>query len=442
MKGGVAAMVFAAEILSRLGVRLQGDLIVNTVTDEESSGAGGLAAVRHGVAADAGHRHRADRLRRVGRLPRLALAHHRRPRTPRPRRDGAAALARRRRRERNREGRPRARRRRPSCATSGAGAPTRRIRTCPPGDIVPTVISGGEWIVTYPSSCTAPVRADVPPGERRRRRLGHAGARPRSRDSSCAAPPPTRGWPRTRRRSGGGSTSRRTRSTRSHPIVTTMLDASAAAGEPSRLSGLDSWFDAASFTRFGGTPSIGWGPRDIAWAHTIDEYVPVDDLVRARRDSRLRPSATAEWPSERDDDPPRDRLRRRAGREAAARVLQPRGTRGRAPAAERRGDPRRSRSRVLHAGRRPRLSRPPPSASRPAAAAARRSRRSGCSPPRAARGWAHTCCGPRSPSAAAAGSTRSSCASRPTTRRSGSRPSTPSRASATAAALIFEYLEE
>jgi len=59
-----------------------------------------------------------------------------------------------------------------------------------------------------------------------------------------------------------------------------MLDASAAAGEPSRLSGLDSWFDAASFTRFGGTPSIGWGPRDIAWAHTIDEYVPVDDLVR------------------------------------------------------------------------------------------------------------------------------------------------------------------
>ena len=49
MKGGVAAMVFATEILSRLGVRLQGDLIVNTVTDEESSGAGGLAAVRHGV---------------------------------------------------------------------------------------------------------------------------------------------------------------------------------------------------------------------------------------------------------------------------------------------------------------------------------------------------------------------------------------------------------
>src|SRR2546423_12619713 len=54
MKGGVACMVYAAEVLQRLGIRLRGDLIVNTVTDEESSGAGGLAAVRHGVRADAG----------------------------------------------------------------------------------------------------------------------------------------------------------------------------------------------------------------------------------------------------------------------------------------------------------------------------------------------------------------------------------------------------
>ena len=65
-----------------------------------------------------------------------------------------------------------------------------------------------------------------------------------------------------------------------HPIVAAVLEASALAGEPSSLSGLDSWFDAASFSRFGGTPCVGWGPRSIAWAHTVDEYVPVDDLVR------------------------------------------------------------------------------------------------------------------------------------------------------------------
>ena len=27
------------------------------------------------------------------------------------------------------------------------------------------------------------------------------------------------------------------------------------------------------------TPSIGFGPRSLAWGHTIDEHVPVDDLV-------------------------------------------------------------------------------------------------------------------------------------------------------------------
>ena len=54
MKGGIGCMVFAAEALAALGIRLAGDLVVCTVTEEESTGAGGLAAVVHGVRADAG----------------------------------------------------------------------------------------------------------------------------------------------------------------------------------------------------------------------------------------------------------------------------------------------------------------------------------------------------------------------------------------------------
>ena len=64
------------------------------------------------------------------------------------------------------------------------------------------------------------------------------------------------------------------------PIVETVLAASADVGEPSRLSGLDSWYDGATYTLSAGTPSVAFGPRSIAWGHTIDEYVPVDDLVR------------------------------------------------------------------------------------------------------------------------------------------------------------------
>ena len=51
MKGGIAAMVVAAEALAASG-RLRGDVIVCTNTDEESSGTGALACARHGVAAD------------------------------------------------------------------------------------------------------------------------------------------------------------------------------------------------------------------------------------------------------------------------------------------------------------------------------------------------------------------------------------------------------
>jgi len=73
--------------------------------------------------------------------------------------------------------------------------------------------------------------------------------------------PPTRTASRTRQQIDRSQPSRR------------------AAGRPGGLGGLDSWFDAATFTRFGDTPSIGYGPRSIAWGHTVDEYVPVEDLV-------------------------------------------------------------------------------------------------------------------------------------------------------------------
>ena len=51
MKGGIAAMVVAAEALAATGA-LRGDVLVCTNTDEESSGVGGLACARRGLGAD------------------------------------------------------------------------------------------------------------------------------------------------------------------------------------------------------------------------------------------------------------------------------------------------------------------------------------------------------------------------------------------------------
>ena len=42
----------------------------------------------------------------------------------------------------------------------------------------------------------------------------------------------------------------------------------------------------------GATPCIGYGPRSIGWAHTVDEHVPVDDLVRCAQALAL---AASRW---------------------------------------------------------------------------------------------------------------------------------------------------
>jgi acetylornithine deacetylase len=277
MKGGVACMVYAAEVLQRLGVRLRGDLIVNTVTDEESSGAGGLAAVRHGVKADAGivteptafevwvacRGSLTPTFRVTGRPghAEMAQAHWR---------DGGAvnaiekmgvvmdAIAR--------------------LREEWRGSPAQRHDHLPPGDIVPVKIGGGEWTVTYPAACWMTCEVTYLPGRADGEGWGRDVeaeiadwvARAAAADAWLAENPPVIEWDLDIPPSEVDP---------ALPIVDTMMRATATAGKPGVLGGLDSWYDAATFTRFGGTPSIGYGPRSIEWAHTVDEYVPVDDLV-------------------------------------------------------------------------------------------------------------------------------------------------------------------
>ncbi len=54
MKGGVACMLMAVEILKEIGVPLSGDVVFTTVVDEEIGGMGSLAMVDRGFRADAG----------------------------------------------------------------------------------------------------------------------------------------------------------------------------------------------------------------------------------------------------------------------------------------------------------------------------------------------------------------------------------------------------
>jgi acetylornithine deacetylase len=283
MKGGVAAMVLAAEALAELAVPLAGDLLVTTNTDEESSGAGGLALVLRGVAADAAIvteptnfdvwiscRGTSYAEIKVPGRPGHAEVYQ-----PHWREGGAVnaiekaqviieALRRLREEWRNR-------------------SDLRHPRLSMP-DVLPTLISAGEWAVTYPAECTITIAVLCVPQQTDadgwtfevEREVDEWIARAAAADPWLAEHPPTIDWWPNRVMS--------LEIPPDEPIVPVMTEATADIGRPGRLSGLDSWYDGATFTRLGGTPAIAYGPPGFApdgrsVAHTIDEHVPVDGLV-------------------------------------------------------------------------------------------------------------------------------------------------------------------
>ena len=283
MKGGVAAMAFAAEMLAQLGVRLAGDLIVATNTDEESSGAGGSALVARGLRADAGIVTEPTDFRvwvacrgsEYGVITVPGRAGHAEVRHPDWRDGGAVnaidksavvieAMA--------------------ALRQRWAATPALRHPVLSPPSIVPTLAAAGDWAVTIPASCELTiavmylaVQADERgSGSRIRAEVERSIADYVARDDWLDAnPPQIRWW------SNGVMPMELSQS---EPIVETMLEVSADTGHGRRLGGLDSWYDGATLTTLAQIPSIGYGPPGFdpdgaTIAHTVDEFVPVDGLV-------------------------------------------------------------------------------------------------------------------------------------------------------------------
>ena len=275
MKGGVACMVMAAEVLASLGVRLAGDLIVNTVTEEETTGVGGLA-MAHALRADGAIVPEPSGFDvwiacRGSLLPRITVEG----------RAGHAGIA-------------------PLPPDQGGAVnaiekmgilleAVRRLREewalrprhpyLSPADCVPTIIAGGEWLVSYPASCTLDCHIEFLPDQADER--GYGGrveaeftdwiARAAAADPWLAAHPPTIEWV--------AGTVPPAEVPADDPVVQAALGAVAAVGRNGRLGGLDNWHDGATLVTEAGIPSICLGPGDINLAHTTDERVPIADLV-------------------------------------------------------------------------------------------------------------------------------------------------------------------
>ena len=283
MKGGIASMVLAAEVLASRGIRLAGDLIVATNTDEESSGAGGTALVERGLRADAGVVTEATgfdvwvacRGSEYGVVHVPGRPGHAEVRQP-GWRDGGAVNA----IEKATVVIDAIRSLRAEWAARDGLDHTYLSRP----DLLPTMAAAGEWPVTYPASCDltlavmyVPRQADADGwGADIRREVEEWIRRETAADDWLAANPPiVEWWP---------NGVMPLEIPESEPIVGAMREATRDVGRPGRLGGLDSWYDGATLTHLAGIPSIGYGPPGfdadgLSLAHMVDEYVPVDGLV-------------------------------------------------------------------------------------------------------------------------------------------------------------------
>jgi acetylornithine deacetylase len=275
MKGGVAAMVVAAEALAEAGVELAGDLIVNTVTEEESTGAGGLVSART-LTADGAIVPEPSGLTvwvacRGSLLPTLTVEG----------RAGHAGIAPRHPDEGG-----------PVNAIEKAAyliEAIRRLReewALRPGhpylsapDCVPTMIQGGEWIVSYPARCRIDCHIEYLPAQADSRGWGSLVAAEFEQwvAAAAAADPWLRAHPPAVEWLVGEVPPAEV--DEEEPVVQALLGAERGLGREGRLGGLDNWHDGATLVVEGGIPAVCYGPGDIHRAHTADERVPVADLV-------------------------------------------------------------------------------------------------------------------------------------------------------------------
>jgi acetylornithine deacetylase len=275
MKGGVASMIVAACTLAALGVPLAGDLVVNTVTEEESTGAGGLVAARL-LQADAAIVPEPSGLVvwvacRGSLLPRITVrgrAGHAGIAQLSPGEGGAVNAIEK------------------MAMVLDAVARLREHWSLRPrhpylsaGDCVPTIIAGGEWLVSYPAACTLECHIEYLPERADERGYGSLVQREFADWIAAAAAsdpwlrehPPEILW-------GVGGVPPAEVAT-DDPIVATLLAAGGDLGQVQQLGGLDNWHDGATLTVEAGIPAVCFGPGDVHRAHTVDEYVPIDDLV-------------------------------------------------------------------------------------------------------------------------------------------------------------------
>ncbi len=270
MKGGIAAMIQATKIVLKSGVELKGDLIVQTVPEEEATCMGTLACCQKGYTADAAIIPEptdmkvlvAVRGNLYGKITVLGRAGH--AEMPQPHwTDGGAVNA----------------ISKASKIIEALEELTEEWRTRPntqhkylsPDAIIPTVIHGGEWPVTYPEKVEIQFGTMfVPNTKNKLEEIEEKLKSVANNDSWLKAHPPILEvldeW------IYGAEVDE------NEPIVKLGQEVLKDLGIEPALRGYGTLTDCVHLVNCSKIPTISIGP-DIKTAHMADEYVEIEQLI-------------------------------------------------------------------------------------------------------------------------------------------------------------------
>jgi acetylornithine deacetylase len=270
MKGGIASMLQALKFLKRSGIELKGDVTVETVPEEETSCMGTLSCCQRGYRADAAIIPEPTDMQVLiamrggiyGKITVFGRAGHAEMTQPHWSQGGAVnAIT------------------KANKVIEALEDLTEQWRTQPdkqhkyldPDIIIPTVIKGGEWQVTYPEKVEIEFGAIFIPGTKNKlAEIEEQLMRVAATDPWMRENPPelevNDEW------YYGAEVDE------NEPIVLTGMQALADLGIEPKLRGFGTLTDAIHLINYAKVPTISFGPS-IKTAHMANEYVDIDELV-------------------------------------------------------------------------------------------------------------------------------------------------------------------
>ncbi len=273
MKGGIAAMIKAVKFIQQAGIKLNGDLIVETAPDEEITSMGTLSCCQRGYKADAAiipepsnlNIYVAMRGNLQGKITVFGRAGHGDETQPHWKEGGAVnaisksakviqALE-----ELTEDWRKR---------------PDKRHKFLDPDIIVPTTIKGGEWVIMYPEKVEIKFTADFTSNTADiQKEIQEKLTSVANNDPWMKEHPPkleTSPWLYSAEIS------------ETEPIFQTAAAAARELGIEPKPVGINSLTDAIHLINYAKIPTVSIGPS-IKAAHMADEFVDIDELIKTTK---------------------------------------------------------------------------------------------------------------------------------------------------------------